>query len=93
MMVTNPNSLTTANSSTLRKAKPDGQMEHRSKSYSSTTGSPPPVTTGDDFDDPLRSSKRTPKACDRCRHKKTKVCDSPLDTHNSLANGLLLTIF
>ena len=78
MMVTNLHSLTAINQTTQRKAKVDGQMEYRSKSYSSTTGSPPPVATENDFDDPSRSSKITPKACDRCRHKKTKVREPPL---------------
>lgn len=45
---------------------------------STATASPPSVSTDNDFDDASRNLKRTPKACDRCRHKKTKCTgDSP----------------
>ena len=91
MMVTSLNSFPAANTTTQRKAKVEGQMEHRSKSYSSTTGSPPAVDS--DFDDLSRGSKRTPKACDRCRHKKTKVCDS-ISIHHLMKQAFqLLTVF
>ncbi|KAF8426752.1 hypothetical protein EV426DRAFT_448059 [Tirmania nivea] len=45
---------------------------------STATASPPSVSPDNDFEDSSRNPKRTPKACDRCRNKKTKCTgDSP----------------
>ncbi|KAI5800193.1 hypothetical protein DFH27DRAFT_72547 [Peziza echinospora] len=49
-----------------------GDQDYQHRSHTSPSGSPASTGDADGLDDAARNAKRTPKACDRCRHKKTK---------------------
>ncbi|KAF8468250.1 hypothetical protein BDZ91DRAFT_102432 [Kalaharituber pfeilii] len=70
-MSSGSNSFYTTSGSTYAN-RPDIPTDCQHRSHASTTGSPSSASADNDLDDAGRNAKRTPKACDRCRHKKTK---------------------